>query len=129
MGVYTPTASFFRASKSPRKRMYSERRSNQVEPARRSSQSPQRDLDGGMGMPFGLASQTLARSCRITCFFASLFCATALFSPAFAGANGVPASAPDDAADLRSAKESFDAGDYVSARKTLQAALEISADD
>src|SRR5258708_4630110 len=69
------------------------------------------------------------RILEITFFFASLFCAAAPFSPAFAGANRVPASAPDDAADLRSAKESFDAGDYVSARKTLQAALEKSPDD
>src|SRR6266481_5610362 len=36
----------------------------------------------------------------ITFFFASLFCVAALLSPAFAGANGVQASAPDDAADL-----------------------------
>jgi len=65
----------------------------------------------------------------ITFFFASSFCAAAPFSPALASANGVQASAPDDAADLRSAKESFDAGDYVSTRKTLQAALEKSTDD
>src|SRR6266481_5841675 len=65
----------------------------------------------------------------ITFLFASLVCAAAPLSPAFAGANRVQASAPDDAANLRAAKESFDAGDYVSARKTLQAALEKSADD
>jgi tetratricopeptide (TPR) repeat protein len=53
----------------------------------------------------------------------------ALFAPAFARADRAPASAADDAADLRSAKESFDAGDYASARKTLQAALEKSAAD
>src|SRR5258708_487925 len=41
----------------------------------------------------------------ITFFFASLFCAAAVLSPAFAGANRVQASAPDDAADLRAAKE------------------------
>jgi tetratricopeptide (TPR) repeat protein len=81
-------------------------------------------------MPFGLAKKTIIRRYRITFFFASLLlCAAALFSPAFARANGVPASVLDDAADLRSAKESFDAGDYVSARKTLQAALEKSAAD
>ncbi len=65
----------------------------------------------------------------ITFLFASLVCAAAPLSPAFAGANRVSAPAPDDAADLRSAKESFDAGDYVSARKTLQAGLEKSTDD
>jgi tetratricopeptide (TPR) repeat protein len=81
-------------------------------------------------MPFGLAKKTIIRRCRITfCFATLLLCATLLFCPAFARANGVPASVPDDAADLRSAKESFDAGDYVSARKTLQAALEKSAAD
>src|SRR6266849_9058307 len=64
-----------------------------------------------------------------TFFFASLFCAAAFFTPASAGANRVQASAPDDAADLRSAKDSFDAGDYASARKTLQAAIEKSAAD
>src|SRR5258708_13516298 len=62
----------------------------------------------------------------ITFFFASLFCAAAPFCPAFAGANGAQASSPDNAADLRAAKESFDAGDYVSARKTLQPPLEKS---
>src|SRR5258707_828350 len=65
----------------------------------------------------------------ISFFFASLFCAAASLSPAFANANRASSFAPDDAADLRSAKEHFDAGDYVSARKTLQAALEKSADD
>jgi len=80
-------------------------------------------------MPFGLANQVIVRSCRVTFFFASLFCAAALFSPAYAGGNHVPASAPDDAADLRTAKENFDAGDYASARKTLQAALEKSVAD
>ncbi|MFI5057501.1 MAG: tetratricopeptide repeat protein [Candidatus Acidiferrales bacterium] len=80
-------------------------------------------------MPFGSAKRNLARSCGCTFFFASLFCAAALFSPAFAGADRAPASAADDAADLRSAKGSFDAGDYASARKTLQAALDKSAAD
>jgi len=80
-------------------------------------------------MPFGLAKRTIPRSRGITFFFASLFFAVAFFFPAFAGANRVPASAADDAADLRSAKESFDAGDYASARKTLQAAIEKSAAD
>src|SRR5260370_41905506 len=51
---------------------------------------------------------TRMRILGITFFFASLFCVAALLSPAFAGANGIQASAPDDA-DLRSAKESFDA--------------------
>jgi len=80
-------------------------------------------------MPFGLAKRTIPRSRGITFFFASLFFAVAFFFPAFAGANRVPASAADDAADLRSAKESFDVGDYASARKTLQAAIEKSAAD
>jgi tetratricopeptide (TPR) repeat protein len=80
-------------------------------------------------MPFGSAKRNIASSCGITFFLASLFCATALFSPAFTGANRVPASVPDDAADLRSAKQSFDAGDYAAARKTLRAALEKSAAD
>jgi tetratricopeptide (TPR) repeat protein len=80
-------------------------------------------------MPSGSAKRNVPRSCGIAFFFASLFFAAALLSPAFAGANRVPASAPDDAADLRSAKESFDAGDYASAQKTLQAALEKSAAD
>ncbi len=83
-------------------------------------------------MPFGLANKTIVRSCRTAFLFtfaASLSCAAALFSPTFANANRFPASAPDDASDLRSAKESFDAGDYASARKTLQAALEKSPDD
>jgi tetratricopeptide (TPR) repeat protein len=81
-------------------------------------------------MPSGLAKKTINRRYRITFCFASLLpCAAALFSPDFVRANGVPASEPDDAADLRSAKESFDAGDYASARKTLQAALEKSAAD
>jgi TolA-binding protein len=75
-------------------------------------------------MPFGSAKRNIASSFGFTLFFASLFCAAALFSPAVASANRIPASAPDDAVDLRSAKESFDAGDYASARKTLQAALE-----
>jgi tetratricopeptide (TPR) repeat protein len=81
-------------------------------------------------MPFGLAKRNIARSYGITfCFASLLLCATALFPPAFVGADCVPASVPDDAADLRSAKESFDAGDYVSAQKTLQATLEKSAAD
>jgi tetratricopeptide (TPR) repeat protein len=80
-------------------------------------------------MLFGLAKNAIVKTCGITFFLASLFCTAALFSPAFAGADRAPASAPDDARDLRSAKESFDAGDYVSARKTLQAALEKSAAD
>jgi tetratricopeptide (TPR) repeat protein len=72
---------------------------------------------------------TKTRILGITFFFASFFCAAAPFSPAFASANRGSFFAPDDAADLRSAKESFDAGDYVSARKILQAALEKSAAD
>jgi tetratricopeptide (TPR) repeat protein len=69
------------------------------------------------------------RILRVAFLFASLFFAAALFSPAFAGANRALASAHDDSADLRSAKESFDAADYASARNTLQAALEKSAAD
>jgi tetratricopeptide (TPR) repeat protein len=69
------------------------------------------------------------RIIRIAFFFAFLFCAVAPLSPALAGAHRAPASAPDDAADLRSAKESFNVGDYATARKTLQAALEKSAAD
>jgi tetratricopeptide (TPR) repeat protein len=80
-------------------------------------------------MPFGLANRTVIRSCRITFFFASLFFAAALFSSAFARAHGAPASAANDAPDLRSAKESFDAADYASAQRILQAALEKSAAD
>jgi tetratricopeptide (TPR) repeat protein len=80
-------------------------------------------------MPFVLAKRTIAKSCGITLFVASLFCAATPISPAFVRANRVPASASDDAADLRSAKESFGAGDYASAQKTLQAALEKSAAD
>ena len=80
-------------------------------------------------MSSGSAKDTIVRTCGITFFFASLFCVAAPFSPALASANRAPASAPDDAADLRSAKESFDAGDYASARKTLQAALEKSPTD
>jgi tetratricopeptide (TPR) repeat protein len=72
---------------------------------------------------------TRMRILGITFFFASLLCGAALLFPAFANANGVQVSAPDDAVGLHSAKESFDADDYVSARKTLQAALEKSADD
>jgi tetratricopeptide (TPR) repeat protein len=110
-------------------RMYSERRSNQNEPAPHPWEQTLFDRDGGKGMPFGLASQTIVRSCRTTFLFASLFCAAALLSPAFASADRIPASATDDAAELRSAQESFDAGDYLSARKTLQAVLEKSAGD
>jgi tetratricopeptide (TPR) repeat protein len=109
--------------------MYSEWRTYQVIPAPHSFVWTLLDRDGENGMPFGSAKNTIVRSCGITFFLASLFCAAALFSPAFASANRVPASGPDDAADLRSAKERFDAGDYASARKTLQAALEKSAAD
>jgi tetratricopeptide (TPR) repeat protein len=87
------------------------------------------DRDGENGMPLGSAKNTVVGSCGITFFLAWLFCAAALFSPALAGANRIPASAPDNAADLRSARESFDAGDYASARNTLQAALDKSAAD
>ena len=84
-------------------------------------------------MPLGLATRVIRRSCRIAFFLAfaaSLLPADAIFASVGA-VNGTrfSNSPPDDAADLRSAKESFDAGDYLSASKTLQAALEQSLID
>jgi tetratricopeptide (TPR) repeat protein len=77
-----------------------------------------------MRNPFG-------ERCRNTLFFAlgaSLLCATIPPFPKAGAANNVSAFAWDDASELRSAKETFDAGDYTTAKKILQAALEKNTD-
>src|SRR5713101_9848080 len=82
-------------------------------------------------MPLGLARKAFGKRCRSTLFFvlgASLLCVT-IPSPLEAGtANRVSTLALDDAAELRSAMESFDAGDYTTAKKMLQAVLEKNTD-
>jgi tetratricopeptide (TPR) repeat protein len=82
-------------------------------------------------MPPGLTRKCFGDGCRTTLFFvlgASLLCA-AISPPGKAGAaNRVLTRALDDAAELRSAKESFDAGDYTTAKKVLQVILEKYSD-
>ena len=71
-------------------------------------------------MPFGKS----CRSAIFTALGASLLFATILSPPKAGAANRVSPFAWDDAQELGSAKESFDAGNYTSAIKMLEAALE-----
>jgi tetratricopeptide (TPR) repeat protein len=71
-------------------------------------------------MPSRLAASLIRGSCLHGFLFA-------FFVSVFFTVNTAAAASQDDPADLRSAKERFDAGDYASARRTLQAALEKSA--
>ncbi len=79
----------------------------------------------------GLRRKLFRTGCRNTLPIAlGAFLLCAAISPSVKGgaANRVSTLAVDDAAELRSAKESFDAGDYTAAKKMLQAALEKKAD-
>jgi tetratricopeptide (TPR) repeat protein len=85
------------------------------------------EFDGEFCMPPGLKRKRFAKLCRNAVFLAfraSLLCAPIHIVSEAVAANSHPALAQDDAAKLRSAKESFEAGDYTSASKMLEAALE-----
>jgi tetratricopeptide (TPR) repeat protein len=76
-----------------------------------------------LAVRWGCGRAVLLASVALLPFPAALFASTHISS-------NPPAAWPDqDAAELRSAQESFDAGDYASARKTLLAAIEKSAGD
>jgi len=82
-------------------------------------------------MPFWLARKARSKNCRITLLFvfaASLLPATIAFPRSAAAASRLATLLPDDSVELRSVKESFDAGDYAAATKTLQAVLEKNLD-
>lgn len=83
-------------------------------------------------MPLRFSNWAVRRGCGRAVLLASIallpFSAT-LFASTHISSNRAAAWPGQDAAELRSAQESFDAGDYASARKTLQAALEKSASD
>jgi tetratricopeptide (TPR) repeat protein len=114
--------------------MYSEVATNRIEAAPDPWTPPSLALDGRADMSLSFAILAVRRgrgrgravllaSIVILPFSATLFASTRISSDR-------AATWPDqDAAELRSAQESFNAGDYASARKTLQAALEKSADD
>jgi len=76
-----------------------------------------------LAVRWGCGRAVLLASIALLPFPAALFASTHLSS------NRAAAWPDQDAAELRSAQESFDAGDYASARKTLQAALEKSTGD
>ncbi len=82
-------------------------------------------------MPLSLLRKSFGKGWRTALFFAlgaSLLCAT-IPAPLKAGAaNQVSTLALNDDAQLRSAMESFDAGDYTTAKKMLQVVLEKNAD-
>lgn len=78
-------------------------------------------------MSFVLPKKAFGRSSLTAIFLALsgfLLCLTALFPSSVGAADRVSTLVTDDAPELRSAKESFDAGDYTSASKMLEAALE-----
>jgi tetratricopeptide (TPR) repeat protein len=82
-------------------------------------------------MPPGLTRQPFGKRYRSTLSIAlgaSLLCAPILFSPVAGAANRFSTLVTDDTPELRSAKESFDAGDYTTAQKMLLAVLEKNAE-
>lgn len=81
-------------------------------------------------MPPGYMRKCFAKICRSTLLFTfrgSLLCAAVPFLTEAEAANHLSALVRDDTPELRSAKESFDAGDYPAAEKILKAALEKDA--
>jgi tetratricopeptide (TPR) repeat protein len=112
--------------------MYSEVASNRIEAAPDPWTPPRLALDGGAGMPLNFAILALRWGCGRTVLLASIALlpfSAALFAATHISTNRAAAWPDQDAAELRSAQESFDAGDYASARKTLQAVIEKSAGD
>jgi tetratricopeptide (TPR) repeat protein len=82
-------------------------------------------------MRFGVNGKAAALSSRGILLFsllASLLVPTAVSFGAASALGRFSAAAADDSPDLRSVKESFNAGDYTSAKKMLQAALEKNKD-
>lgn len=82
-------------------------------------------------MAFWMVRKTLGKNCRSAIFFvmgASLLWPTNPFPANARAANRASTHASDDSVELRSAKESFEAGDYNAATKMLQGALEKNAD-
>jgi tetratricopeptide (TPR) repeat protein len=112
--------------------MYSEVASNRIEAAPGPWTPLRIALDGGAGMPLNFALLPVRWSCGRAVLLASIallpFSAT-LFASTPISSERAAAWPDQDAAELRSAQESFDAGDYAPARKALQAALEKSAGD
>jgi tetratricopeptide (TPR) repeat protein len=88
------------------------------------------EIDGEFCMPLSFPRRPFGKRGRSTLFLAfgaSLLCATIPFHPKAGAANHFSTLAADDAVELRSAKESFDAGDYLAAKKMVQEALERNA--
>jgi tetratricopeptide (TPR) repeat protein len=112
--------------------MYSEVASNRIEAAPDSWTPPRPALDGGAGMPVNFAILAVRWGCGRAVLLASVILLpfpAVLFPSAHISSNRAAAWPDQDAAELRSAQESFDTGDYASARKTLLAAIEKSAGD
>jgi tetratricopeptide (TPR) repeat protein len=82
-------------------------------------------------MPLSFARRLSRKRCRCTVFIvlgAFLLCAAISSQVDASASHHVSLVTADDGAEVRSAKESFDAGDYASAKKILEAALEKNAD-
>jgi tetratricopeptide (TPR) repeat protein len=112
--------------------MYSEVATNRVEAAPDPWTPPRLALDGGAVKSLKISNCTVRWGCGRAALLASIALlpfSAALSASTLISSDRVAARPYQDAADLRSAKESFDAGDYLSAKKTLQAVLEKSAGD